>query len=187
MKPMYINGEWQECDPYQGSSDEICDGLDNDCNDEVDDLDADSDGYSACIDDCDDAASGSVVDVPGGCDRRANRKAQVGVACTIDDSEGARVDSSRIGLKIIDYLHGSDLRGAGYGPTGKGCPEDVRYWQVRLELAFHRGYHVVKRRIGVYLGEVPNPHRTHSADTSEIITLKIDDHRVLGAFLGVSQ
>jgi len=33
------NGEWvnDTCDPYAGSSEEICDGKDNDCNDSVDD------------------------------------------------------------------------------------------------------------------------------------------------------
>jgi hypothetical protein len=30
-----VNGEWQTCDPFEGASDEICDGLDNDCDGEV--------------------------------------------------------------------------------------------------------------------------------------------------------
>ena len=35
---------------------EICDGLDNDCDEEIDEgLDADLDGYSGCGDDCDDS------------------------------------------------------------------------------------------------------------------------------------
>jgi hypothetical protein len=53
-----INGEWQICDPFEGYSDEVCDDLDNDCNGEVDDIDVDGDGYSACIDDCDDSDPG---------------------------------------------------------------------------------------------------------------------------------
>jgi hypothetical protein len=47
-------GVEQSCDPYEGATEEICDGVDNDCDGETDEVDADGDGYSACIDDCDD-------------------------------------------------------------------------------------------------------------------------------------
>ena len=38
----------------EGASDEVCDGIDNDCNGAVDDKDDDGDGFSVCVDDCDD-------------------------------------------------------------------------------------------------------------------------------------
>ena len=50
------DGEALLCDPMEGSGDEVCDGLDNDCNGEVDEsfVDSDDDGAADCIDEDDD-------------------------------------------------------------------------------------------------------------------------------------
>ena len=50
------NGELQECDPLEGMSLEVCDGLDNNCNDKTDEgfPDADFDMEADCVDEDDD-------------------------------------------------------------------------------------------------------------------------------------
>ena len=52
-----VGGVPQLCDPYEGATDEICDGLDNNCNGDVPagEVDADGDGTMVCAGDCDDA------------------------------------------------------------------------------------------------------------------------------------
>ncbi|MDP2317319.1 MAG: MopE-related protein [Pseudomonadota bacterium] len=51
-----LDGEW-DCDDTTDAvhpdADEICDGLDNDCNGDIDEIDGDDDGLTAC-EDCDD-------------------------------------------------------------------------------------------------------------------------------------
>jgi hypothetical protein len=51
-----VEGQTVECDPFEGSQVEICDGLDNDCNGIVDDAfpDFDKDGMANCVDPDDD-------------------------------------------------------------------------------------------------------------------------------------
>jgi hypothetical protein len=51
-----VDGQTQECDPMQGSVDEVCDGLDNNCDDDIDEGfdDSDVDGLPDCIDPDDD-------------------------------------------------------------------------------------------------------------------------------------
>ncbi len=51
-----MEGEVVECDPFEGSLEEVCDGLDNDCDGEADDgfLDSDDDGEPDCLDEDDD-------------------------------------------------------------------------------------------------------------------------------------
>ena len=51
-----ISGVPQDCDPFEGAADELCDGKDNDCNGQTDEgfLDTDSDDEPDCLDEDDD-------------------------------------------------------------------------------------------------------------------------------------
>ena len=51
-----LEGQLQECDPMEGTADEVCDGIDNNCNGESDEGydDTDQDGEADCVDDDDD-------------------------------------------------------------------------------------------------------------------------------------
>ena len=65
-----VDGVPQNCDPYEGATDESCDGLDNNCNGDLpaDEEDADGDGQMACAGDCNDADKLVFVGAEEACD-----------------------------------------------------------------------------------------------------------------------
>ena len=66
----------QFCEGFIAPTDEICDGLDNDCDGEVDDgFDRDFDGFTSCNGDCDDtrrAVNPDAKDICDGLDNDCN-------------------------------------------------------------------------------------------------------------------
>ncbi|MDP3245233.1 MAG: putative metal-binding motif-containing protein [bacterium] len=84
-----VNGIWGPCQGAVYSSQEICDGVDNDCdNAMVNEVDADGDGFKVCANDCNDNAfniNPNITDVCDGinndCDSQTDEGYFVGAPC----------------------------------------------------------------------------------------------------------
>jgi len=69
-----VDGMWSECVGAIGPIDELCNGLDDNCDGviETTELDLDEDGFRACAGDCDDTDPVIYPDAPEGCDVKDN-------------------------------------------------------------------------------------------------------------------
>ena len=93
------NGKPAICDPFAEAQAELCDGLDNDCNDVVDEgfVDNDADGLADCVDDDDDGDQ--VADLMDNCPETPNAEQadfdqdDAGDACDEDDDGDGSSDS----------------------------------------------------------------------------------------------
>ena len=99
-EPNCQDGAPMVCAPLLGQSDEICDGLDNDCDGDVDEtyLDTDLDGTTDCVDDDDDGDG--IIDLEDNCPLVANEGQddldgdETGDACDLDDDGDGDPDDS---------------------------------------------------------------------------------------------
>ena len=93
------DGSLQSCDPLEGEGAEVCDGLDNDCDGDVDETfpDTDLDGQTDCVD-LDDDGDG-VADAEDNCLLIANQdqgnfdEDETGDACDEDDDGDGDLDA----------------------------------------------------------------------------------------------
>ncbi len=107
--------------------DEICDGLDNDCNAETpaDEADADGDGWRICDGDCDDARADAAPDAPELCNG-ADDDCDPATAAA-GGEEDADADGDFACSDCDDSDDGVDSRdvdGDGYDTCGAACPGD---------------------------------------------------------------
>ncbi|MBI4434990.1 putative metal-binding motif-containing protein [Candidatus Uhrbacteria bacterium] len=122
-----IVGVWTECVGAVSPSDEVCNGLDDDCDGEVpvDELDGDSDGTTSCGGDCDDGdpfVNPSALEFCDGvdqdCDGDTDEDFFVDVPC---DGEGA----CGLGTYECDgpdaYRCSTDIGGSDYGGSTEEC------------------------------------------------------------------
>src|SRR6185312_11807568 len=102
-------------------------------------------------------------------------------------ADRAAVDAALDGLEFGDDLHRAHFRRAGQRAGGKGSAEHVHEAQTRLQLAddFRNDVHDVRVAFHDHVrGEF---HAAGLGDAADIIAAEVDQHHVLGAFLGIGE
>src|SRR5581483_3058598 len=102
-----------------------------------------------------------------------------GGAVTPEEADRPRVDTSRLGLKRVDDLHGPQLRRAGHRAARETSAHGVDHADVRAQLPADRGDQLMQRLVRFGDHEPRDVHAANFADPAQIVADQIDDHEVL--------
>src|SRR5690606_33198636 len=135
----------------------------------------------------DDAGAGLHVQAAVLDHRGADRDGGVGVAVPADVADRAGIDVALDRLQFADDLQRADLGRAADGAGGEGGAQHVGVAQPRLQRAgdFADDVHDVAVALDHELFADPDAARL--ADAADVVAAEVDQHQVLGAFLGVGQ
>src|SRR6185436_15087405 len=85
-----------------------------------------------------DAGAGVEVDLLSRTNGRANQQAQLTFAVKSQVTQTTRIGPARDGLKFINDVHGSDLRGPGDAPARETMGQRAQVRGIRPQATFHR-------------------------------------------------
>ena len=102
-------------------------------------------------------------------------------------ADGAGVDAALDRLQLVDDLHGADLGRAGDGAGGEGGAQHVEGVQSRAQFADDVGDDV--HDVGVALDDhaLGEAHGADAGDAADVVAAQVDEHQVLGQFLGIGE
>ena len=92
-----------------------------------------------------------------------------------------------MGLLVRDDLHGPDFGRTRQRPGGEAGAERVVSTEIAPELAHHVRDDVHDVGVALYLHELRNLDGAGLADTTDVVTPKVDQHDVLGPLLLIAQ
>ena len=115
----------------------------------------------------------------------AEGDAGVVVAVEPEVADGPGVGAAFAFLEFVEDLHGADLRGAGDGAGGEGGAHHIERTAAAGEFPGDMRDDVHDMAVALDGHEVGDFHGAVFGDAADIVAGEVDEHEVLGAFLGV--
>ncbi|KOF54095.1 hypothetical protein AD428_09230 [Achromobacter sp. DMS1] len=123
---------------------------------------------------------GAVLDDAG-----ADGDGHVHFAAVAEVAGRAAVDAAAHGLELVDDLHGLDLGRAGERAGGEGRAQHVHAAHARVQVAGDVGHQVHDVRVALDDHGVADFHRAYPRHAAHVVAGQVDQHDVLGDFLGI--
>ena len=115
----------------------------------------------------------------------ADQDVEVEVAVAVQPAESAGVGAATDAFQLGDDLHAAHLRAAGDRATRKHRADHAAGRDLGAQVAAHVADDVVHVRIALDRHQFVDLDAARRADATEVVAFEIDQHHVLGAFLGM--